>query len=150
MKNIILPLFFLLIALSCEKPEDKAELITFPIKYCAINNGSNDISRINLESITYYPNEHKSIWLYSGKSIYDISDMDTYLNEYDSIIHSPEKECYIGCIVYLNAIIFKEDSTGTERRLMFEMTDTIKDIDKNIFSITWPNDSSQFCCKFGE
>lgn len=143
MKNITLIILFFIVV-SCEKEDNEETIITFPIKYCVVNNGSQEISRINLETITFYPNQHKSISLFSGKSIYDISNEYTYLYEFDSLNHVPDEECYVGCITYLKAVVFHEDSLGVERKLYFERYDTIENTSENYFGLSWPEDSSLF------
>ncbi len=143
MKNIALIILFF-ITVSCEKQDDEETLFTFPIKYCFLNNGSKEISRIVLETLTFYPNQNKLIWLYSGKNIYDIYNEDTYLHEFDSLIHIPDEECYLGCITYLKAVVFREDSLGIERKVYFERYDTIENTSENYFELSWPEDSALF------
>jgi hypothetical protein len=50
----------------------------------------------------------------------------------------------VGCVTYLKAVVFREDSQGIERKVYFERYDTIENTSQNYIGLFWPEDSELF------
>jgi hypothetical protein len=144
--NKYLTVLFVLLTLflvSCE--EESSEIEKYEMNYKVILNGDNNISKISVETRTYFPKENITEIIGKGKNKFVYPSDDNYLNDYDSIFIQTDSEVYSGCwkSMFIRFWFFEKEGITTYRDYSFGYDTISTGIDCKVI-MSWPEDSAKF------
>lgn len=143
MKILINVILLVSLLFSCNKEE--LPIDRFPIKYRFYNCGDSTITKVVMNCVTAYPNEHEVYWNGMGKwRPLPINSDDQPLMDVDSILFTPLNYVYIGCSYRFIVSIHHIDSLGNGHYQTYEKIGTINNSQDNIITFSWPKDTLTF------
>ena len=145
MKRLIIPFIFIIISSSCNRDEEIRP--EWPFEFVVVNDGSRELTTINLNSSIYYPMEDSTNLLGTIKSIYKPSHDENKLDEFDSVKLWSLKKVYRGCVAKVNIRVNILFDRSEEVSFFFTKVDTIRTYKDSIIAVIWPRDSVLFTTK---
>ena len=134
-------ILMLFITSSCEKNhENYREKYLF--KVSAINQGDTALTKLNLYTAIFYPDEHELLWLSASKwRAPSYPERDYILHDFDSVQIINANSIYKGCIVDINIAFHYKDKDANYHVKNINMQDTIETEHGFDMRFTWPVDT---------